>query len=129
MDGGEWTPASRLSYNLRDAIARSTVQVHQTIRHIHLNYIHLVQMGTLVMLLLLMSMQVYPNSWSTVYMPLDNIGMWNIRSENWARQYLGQQFYFRVFSPVNSLRDENPIPRNALLCGRAAGRHTRQSRV
>ncbi|XP_077253906.1 L-ascorbate oxidase homolog [Tasmannia lanceolata] len=94
MDGGQWTPASRLSYNLRDTVARCTVQV-------------------------------YPKSWSTVYMSLDNVGMWNIRSENWARQYLGQQFYFRVYSPVNSWRDEYPIPKNALLCGRASGRRTR----
>ncbi|KAM1512441.1 hypothetical protein PS1_024472 [Malus domestica] len=94
MDGGQWTPASRLRYNLRDTISRSTVQV-------------------------------YPSSWTALYMPLDNVGMWNIRSENWARQYLGQQFYFRVYSPANSWRDEYPIPKNALLCGRALGRRTR----
>ncbi|XP_022136099.1 L-ascorbate oxidase homolog [Momordica charantia] len=90
MDGGQWTPASRLTYNLRDTISRCTVQV-------------------------------YPQSWTAVYMPLDNVGMWNIRSENWARQYLGQQLYLRVYSPVNSWRDEYPIPRNALRCGRAIG--------
>ncbi|XP_021746005.1 L-ascorbate oxidase homolog [Chenopodium quinoa] len=67
------------------------------------------------------SVQVYPNSWTAVYMPLDNVGMWNIRSENWARQYLGQQFYLRVYSPANSWRDEYPIPSNALLCGQAVG--------
>ncbi|XAR53799.1 L-ascorbate oxidase [Bertholletia excelsa] len=69
--------------------------------------------------------QVYPKSWTAIYMALDNVGMWNIRSENWARQYLGQQFYLRVYSPANSWRDELPIPKNALLCGRASGRHTR----
>ncbi|OAY25910.1 L-ascorbate oxidase homolog [Manihot esculenta] len=69
--------------------------------------------------------QVYPKSWTAVYMALDNVGMWNIRSENWARQYLGQQFYLRVYTASNSWRDELPIPRNALLCGRATGRHTR----
>ncbi|XP_072956000.1 L-ascorbate oxidase homolog [Typha angustifolia] len=94
MDGGQWSSASRDGYNLRDAVARCTVQV-------------------------------YPKSWSAIYMPLDNVGMWNIRSENWARQYLGQQFYLRVYSPANSWRDEYPIPRNALLCGRASGRRTR----
>ncbi|XP_008229964.1 PREDICTED: L-ascorbate oxidase homolog [Prunus mume] len=94
MDGGQWEPASRLRYNLRDTISRCTVQV-------------------------------YPNSWTAIYMPLDNVGMWNVRSENWARQYLGQQFYLRVYSPANSWRDEYPIPRNALLCGRALGRQTR----
>ncbi|KAF7150694.1 hypothetical protein RHSIM_Rhsim02G0106000 [Rhododendron simsii] len=69
--------------------------------------------------------QVYPRSWTAIYMALDNVGMWNIRSENWARQYLGQQFYLRVYSPANSWRDELPIPKNALLCGRASGHHTR----
>ncbi|KAK8642203.1 hypothetical protein V6N13_011559 [Hibiscus sabdariffa] len=94
MEGGQWTPASRKIYNLRDTVSCSTTQV-------------------------------YPRSWTAIYVALDNVGMWNIRSEDWARQYLGQQFYLRVYSPANSWRDELPIPRNALLCGRARGRHTR----
>lgn len=94
MDGGQWTPRSRASYNLRDAVTRSSVQV-------------------------------YPKAWTAVYMSLDNVGMWNIRSENWIRQYLGQQFYMRVYTNSRSWRDEYPIPKNALLCGRARGRHTR----
>ncbi|PSS04695.1 L-ascorbate oxidase [Actinidia chinensis var. chinensis] len=94
MDGGQWTPTSRSGYNLRDTVARSTIQV-------------------------------YPKSWTAIYMALDNVGMWNIRSENWARQYLGQQFYLRVYTSSNSFRDEYPIPKNALLCGRASGRRTR----
>lgn len=94
MDGGQWTPRSRASYNLRDAVTRSTIQV-------------------------------YPKAWTAVYMSLDNVGMWNIRSENWIRQYLGQQFYMRVYTNSRSWRDEYPIPKNALLCGRARGRHTR----
>lgn len=69
--------------------------------------------------------QVYPKSWTAIYVALDNVGMWNVRSEFWARQYLGQQFYLRVYSPVESIRDEYPIPKNALLCGRAKGKHTR----
>lgn len=94
MDGGQWTPASRAKYNLRDTVARCTTQV-------------------------------YPRAWTAIYIALDNVGMWNIRSEDWARQYLGQQFYLRVYTNSRSLRDEYPIPRNALLCGRARGRHTR----
>ncbi|KAI4295911.1 hypothetical protein L6164_035907 [Bauhinia variegata] len=92
--GGQWTPASRAGYNLRDTVARCTTQV-------------------------------YPRSWTAIYMALDNVGMWNIRSENWARQYLGQQLYLRVYTSSKSWRDEYPIPKNALLCGRARGRHTR----
>jgi len=69
------------------------------------------------------STQVYPKSWTALYMPLDNVGMWNVRSENWVRQYLGHQFYLRVYSPTNSVRDEYPIPSNALQCGKAVGHH------
>ncbi|KAF2301924.1 hypothetical protein GH714_030438 [Hevea brasiliensis] len=69
--------------------------------------------------------QVYPKSWTAIYIALDNVGMWNVRTEFWARQYLGQQFYLRVYSPVESIRDEYPIPKNALLCGRATGKTTR----
>ncbi|GFP80154.1 l-ascorbate oxidase homolog [Phtheirospermum japonicum] len=71
------------------------------------------------------TVQVYPNSWSAIYVALDNVGMWNLRSEYWARQYLGQQTYLRVYTASTSLRDEYPIPKNALLCGRASGRRTR----
>ncbi|CAH8334442.1 unnamed protein product [Eruca vesicaria subsp. sativa] len=95
MDGGKWSPASRNEYNLRDALARCTVQV------------------------------VYPSSWTAIYIALDNVGMWNLRTEFWARQYLGQQLYLRVYTTSTSLRDEFPIPKNALLCGRASGRSTR----
>ncbi|KAF5747214.1 L-ascorbate oxidase [Tripterygium wilfordii] len=71
------------------------------------------------------TVQVYPKSWTAIYIALDNVGMWNIRSEFWARQYLGQQFYLRVYTSSTSLRDEFPIPKNALTCGRASGRRTR----
>ncbi|GLJ09331.1 hypothetical protein SUGI_0106750 [Cryptomeria japonica] len=71
------------------------------------------------------TVQVYPNSWTAIFVALDNVGMWNVRSQNWARQYLGQQFYLRVYSPAESWRDEYPIPRNALTCGQAQGRRTR----
>ncbi|KAI4320926.1 hypothetical protein MLD38_034359 [Melastoma candidum] len=94
MDGGQWSPASRNEYNLRDAISCCTTQV-------------------------------YPRSWTAIYISLDNVGMWNVRSETWARQYLGQQFYMQVYTTSTSLRDEYPIPKNALLCGRASGRSTR----
>ncbi|PON60602.1 Copper-resistance protein [Parasponia andersonii] len=71
------------------------------------------------------TVQVYPKSWTAIYVALDNVGMWNLRSEYWARQYLGQQLYLRVYTTSTSLRDEFPIPKNALLCGRASGRRTR----
>ncbi|CAH9135772.1 unnamed protein product [Cuscuta epithymum] len=66
------------------------------------------------------TVQVYPKGWTAIYMPLDNMGMWNVRSANWGRQYLGQQFYLQVGPSTGSLRDEYSIPRHALLCGKAA---------
>ncbi|KAF3610397.1 hypothetical protein DY000_02045980 [Brassica cretica] len=69
------------------------------------------------------TIQVYPRSWTAIYVGLDNVGMWNLRSEFWERQYLGQQLYVRVYTNSTSLRDEYQIPTNALLCGRASGAH------
>ncbi|KAK7318243.1 hypothetical protein RJT34_02942 [Clitoria ternatea] len=57
---GQWTDASRKSYNLVNALTRHTAQV-------------------------------YPNSWTSILVSLDNQGMWNLRSSIWERQYLGQQ--------------------------------------
>ncbi|PHT56939.1 L-ascorbate oxidase -like protein [Capsicum baccatum] len=67
--------------------------------------------------------QVYPKSWTAILVSLDNQGMWNLRSAMWDRQYLGQQVYLRVYNPTPSLANEYDIPTNALLCGKAAGRH------
>ncbi|EYU44359.1 hypothetical protein ABFS82_08G046000 [Erythranthe guttata] len=69
--------------------------------------------------------QVYPNSWTAILVSLDNQGMWNMRSAIWGRQYLGQQFYLRVYNPTQSLANEYDIPTNALLCGKAVGRKRR----
>ncbi|KFK28370.1 hypothetical protein AALP_AA8G506600 [Arabis alpina] len=66
--------------------------------------------------------QVYPNSWTTILVSLDNQGMWNMRSAIWERQYAGQQFYLKVWNPVQSLSNEYNPPDNLLLCGKAIGR-------
>uniref|UniRef100_A0A1D1Y8U5 L-ascorbate oxidase n=1 Tax=Anthurium amnicola TaxID=1678845 RepID=A0A1D1Y8U5_9ARAE len=70
------------------------------------------------------TVQVFPNGWTAILVSLDNQGMWNVRSAMWARQYLGQQFYMRVWTPEKSYSNEYDIPPNALLCGRAKGFHT-----
>ena len=44
--------------------------------------------------------------------------MWNLRTEYWARQYLGEQFYLRVYTNSVSIRDEFPIPKNAAVMHR-----------
>ncbi|KAL2531887.1 SKU5 similar 17 [Abeliophyllum distichum] len=67
--------------------------------------------------------QVYPKSWTAILVSLDNQGMWNVRSAMWERQYLGQQFYLRVYNPVPNLANEYNIPSNVLLCGKAIGIH------
>ncbi|XP_049363854.1 L-ascorbate oxidase homolog [Solanum verrucosum] len=63
------------------------------------------------------SIQVYPNSWAAIMTTLDNAGIWNLRSDMWERNYLGQQLYFSVLSPSRSLRDEYNLPDNHPLCG------------
>ncbi|KAL6222528.1 hypothetical protein ACLB2K_005920 [Fragaria x ananassa] len=69
------------------------------------------------------TVQVFPNSWSVILVSLDNQGMWNLRSAIWERQYLGQQLYLRVWNPTQNLANEYNIPSNALMCGKAVGRH------
>ncbi|KAI3930560.1 hypothetical protein MKX01_037006 [Papaver californicum] len=58
------------------------------------------------------TVQVYPNSRTSILMSLDNQGMWNIRS----------QFYLQVWSERKSLANEYDIPLNSILCGKARGR-------
>ncbi|EFJ37957.1 hypothetical protein SELMODRAFT_229918 [Selaginella moellendorffii] len=87
---GAWNDTSRLTYNLYDAVARSTTQV-------------------------------YPMSWTAIFMSLDNVGMWEIRSQNPARQYLGQDLYMRVYNPEEARSTETAIPSNVLRCGKAVG--------
>ncbi|KAK6936967.1 Multicopper oxidase, C-terminal [Dillenia turbinata] len=63
------------------------------------------------------TIQVYPKCWAAILLTFDNAGMWNIRSENWERSYLGQQLYISVLSPARSLRDEYNFPDTSLRCG------------
>ncbi|KAJ0040819.1 hypothetical protein Pint_28127 [Pistacia integerrima] len=65
------------------------------------------------------TVQVYPSSWSAVYVSLDNKGMWNLRSAIWSRRYLGQQLYLRVWNNEHSVYTETDVPPNALYCGKA----------
>eukprot|EP00250_Pteridium_aquilinum_P011875 c20362_g1_i1 orf=376-2049(+) len=69
------------------------------------------------------TVQVYPHAWTAVLLELDNVGMWNLRSQIWERQYLGEQLYFKVPNPDGSFRNEATIPTNVLLCGKAVGQH------
>ncbi|XP_021816675.1 L-ascorbate oxidase homolog [Prunus avium] len=63
------------------------------------------------------TVQVFPKSWAAILLTFDNAGMWNVRSEQLERRYLGQQFYVGVENIARSLRNEYNMPDNALVCG------------
>ncbi|CAL4942778.1 unnamed protein product [Urochloa decumbens] len=64
------------------------------------------------------TIQVYPGAWAAVLVSLDNVGVWNVRSQNLDSWYLGQEVYVRVVNPEDSgNKTEVAIPRNALYCG------------
>jgi len=61
--------------------------------------------------------QVYPGAWTAILVSLDNVGVWNLRTENLDSWYLGQETYVRVVNPEVTNKTELPIPDNALFCG------------
>lgn len=61
--------------------------------------------------------QVFPGAWTAVLISLDNVGVWNIRTENLDAWYLGQETYVRVVNPEATNKTELPMPENALFCG------------
>ncbi|EEE51243.1 hypothetical protein OsJ_32106 [Oryza sativa Japonica Group] len=64
------------------------------------------------------TVQVYPGAWAAVLVSLDNVGVWNVRSENLDSWYLGQEVYVRVVNPEDTgNKTEMAIPDNALFCG------------
>ncbi|KAM7531153.1 hypothetical protein LguiB_034563 [Lonicera macranthoides] len=86
MDFGDWTNASRGTYNKWDGIARSTIQV-------------------------------FPGAWTAILISLDNVGVWNLRTENLDSWYLGQETYVKIVNPEPTNKTELPMPDNALFCG------------
>ncbi|CAN8265684.1 unnamed protein product [Cochlearia groenlandica] len=61
--------------------------------------------------------QVFPGAWTAILVYLDNAGIWNLRIDNLASWYLGQEVYLRVDNPeIDS--SENSIPENTIYCGR-----------
>lgn len=65
-----------------------------------------------------MEAQVFPGGWTAVYVSLDNVGAWNVRTENLDRWYLGQETYMRIINPEDSSnKTELPVPDNVLYCG------------
>lgn len=68
--------------------------------------------------------KVYPLAWTAVLVKLDNLGMWNLRSQNAENWYLGQELYIRVKGigqddPLTiPIQDEAPVPENVIKCGK-----------
>ncbi|OMO62790.1 Multicopper oxidase, type 1 [Corchorus olitorius] len=63
------------------------------------------------------TIQVYPAGWTAVYVYLDNPGMWNLRSQNLMKWYMGEELYIRVYDADPNPAKEQPPPDNLLRCG------------
>ncbi|GFZ06977.1 cupredoxin superfamily protein [Actinidia rufa] len=61
--------------------------------------------------------RVFPGGWTAILISLDNVGVWNLRTENLDSWYLGQETYIRVVNPEVTNKTEFPMPDNALFCG------------
>lgn len=67
------------------------------------------------------TVQVLAGGWTAVLVSLDNVGIWNLRSENLDRWYLGQETYMRIVNPEDAgNKTELPVPDNVLYCGALA---------
>nr|GMC85215.1 monocopper oxidase-like protein SKU5 [Ipomoea batatas] len=63
------------------------------------------------------TIQVYPGAWTAILISLDNVGIWNLRTENLDSWYRGQETYIRVVNPEATNKTELPMPDNTLFCG------------
>lgn len=70
--------------------------------------------------------QVFPGAWTAVLVSLDNPGVWNLRTQNLDRWYLGQETYLRIVNPEESGETEFGVPNNVLYCGALASRQQEQ---
>ncbi|XP_031108134.1 monocopper oxidase-like protein SKU5 [Ipomoea triloba] len=71
--------------------------------------------------------QVFAGGWTAILISLDNVGVWNLRTENLDRWYLGQETYMRIINPEDtSNKTENPVPDNVLYCGALASMQKQQ---
>ncbi|XP_073008072.1 monocopper oxidase-like protein SKU5 [Typha latifolia] len=61
--------------------------------------------------------QVFPGAWTAILIPLDNVGIWNLRAQNLDSWYLGQEVYMKVADPEGYNKTELTVPDNVLYCG------------
>lgn len=59
----------------------------------------------------------FPGAWTAILISLDNVGIWNLRSQNLDTWYLGQEVYVNVVNPEITDKTELPLPDNAIYCG------------
>lgn len=59
----------------------------------------------------------FPGAWTAILVSLDNVGIWNLRTENLNTWYLGQEVYVNVVNPEITDKTELPLPDNAIYCG------------
>lgn len=62
-------------------------------------------------------LQVFPGAWTAILVSLDNVGIWNLRTENLDTWYLGQEVYISVVNPEITEKTELPLPDNTIYCG------------
>ncbi|KAH9607451.1 hypothetical protein KSS87_019348, partial [Heliosperma pusillum] len=65
------------------------------------------------------TVQVFPDAWTAIYVYLDNPGVWNLRTENLDRWYLGQETYIKLVNPETK-EQQFPAPKNIQYCGALA---------
>ncbi|CAM8980311.1 unnamed protein product [Rhodiola kirilowii] len=63
------------------------------------------------------TVQVYPGAWTAILISLDNVGVWNLRTENLDSWHLGQETYIKIVNPEATNKTELPVPDNVLFCG------------
>ncbi|XP_068665117.1 monocopper oxidase-like protein SKU5 [Aristolochia californica] len=71
--------------------------------------------------------QVFPGAWTAILVSLDNVGLWNLRSQDLKSWYLGQETYLSVVNQEINNKTELPLPDNTIYCGLLAGLQKQQS--
>ncbi|CAI9762355.1 unnamed protein product [Fraxinus pennsylvanica] len=65
----------------------------------------------------------FSRGWTTTYVSLDNVGVWNLRADNLDCWFLGQEKYMRIVNLEDtSNKTKLFVPDNALYCGVLSGK-------
>lgn len=73
------------------------------------------------------TIQVFPGAWTAILVYLDNVGIWNLRSQNLDAWYLGQEVYMNIVDPEVNDKTEFTLPDNAIFCGALESLQNQQS--